>query len=170
LLGDGAGYGAADLFVRIEEQDDLTLEEIGFGKHFDGGEGDGDAGFHVEDAGAEEAAFGDAPGHGAEGAKGPDGIEVAEQKEREGEGRFGGRLGSRTEAGFEDVSALALAVEFDAATEGAGPVSGKGHAAVDGGLVHRGGLGFDKSAEELKEGRLFAAGSGEQGAHGNCGS
>jgi hypothetical protein len=70
--------------------------------------------------------------------------------------------------GFENISKGALALEFDAATEGSGLVGGEGQAAVDGGLVCGGGLRFDESAEELNEGRLLAAGSGEQCAHGNC--
>jgi hypothetical protein len=130
MLGDGARDGAADFFVGIEQQDDLALEEAGLGEHLDGGEGHGDAGLHVEDAGTGDAALGDAPGHGAEGPDGPDGVEVAEQKNR---GRGGG-LAVRTElgaeAGFEDVSEGALAVELDAASEGlaceaAGPRRGR---------------------------------------------
>jgi hypothetical protein len=59
-------------------------------------------------------------------------------------------------------------VELDAASDGAGLVGGKGYATVDGGLDGGGGFGFDEAAEELKEGRLLSAGSGEEGAHGNC--
>ena len=84
--GDGARDWAAYLFVGIEQQDDFALKQAGFGEHLDGGEGHGDAGLHVEDAGACEAAIGDAPWHGAEGADGPDGIEVAEKEERLGGG------------------------------------------------------------------------------------
>jgi hypothetical protein len=80
-LGDGAGDGAAYFLVAVEEQDDFVLEKAGFGEHFDGGEGHGDAGFHVEGAGTPEAAFGDAAGHGFEGAEGPDGVEMTEEED-----------------------------------------------------------------------------------------
>ena len=58
-------------------------------------------------------------------------------------------------------------MKLDAATEGLGLRCGEGHAAVDGGFVGGGGFGFDEAAEEFEEGRLLAACSGEQGAHGN---
>ena len=80
LLGDGARDWAAYLFIGIEKQNDLALKEAGLGEHFDGSEGHGNAGFHVENAGAAKPAIGDAPGHGAEGADRPDCVEMAEHK------------------------------------------------------------------------------------------
>ena len=49
LLGDGPRDGAANLFVGIEQEDDLALQKIGLSEHFDGSEGHGDAGMARRD-------------------------------------------------------------------------------------------------------------------------
>ena len=52
--------------------------------------------------------------HGLESAEGPDGVEMAEEKDAVfGVGRFG------SEAGFEDIAKVALPVKLDAAAQGA---------------------------------------------------
>jgi hypothetical protein len=63
------------------------LPKIGLSEHFDGSEGHGDAGLHIEDAGSSDATIGHTPGHGAEGSNGPDGIEMTEQENRVSGGR-----------------------------------------------------------------------------------
>ena len=114
LFSDGAGDGAADFLVGIEQENDFFLERASFGEHFEGGEGHGDAGFHVESSGTVETAAGQHAGHGLESAEGPDGVEMAEEKDAVfGVGRFG------SEAGFEHVAEGALPVKLDAATQGA---------------------------------------------------
>jgi hypothetical protein len=72
------------------------------------------------------------------------------------------------EVGFEDVSVGALAMEFDASSEGFCLRSGEGQASVHGCFVRGGGFRFDQAAKELKEGWLLATSTGEEGAHGNC--
>ena len=54
-FGDGARDGAADLFFAVEEEDNFAVDAARFEDEFEGGEGHGDAGFHVEGAGAVEA-------------------------------------------------------------------------------------------------------------------
>jgi hypothetical protein len=97
---------------------------FGFGEHFDCGEGHGDADFHIEGAGAPEAAVVNATGHGAKGADGPNGIEVAEQENGPEV------LVSTTETRFEDVAVIALAVKLDAAAEISNGLGGDGNALV----------------------------------------
>jgi len=80
-LGDGAGDGTAHFLIAVEEQDDFVLEQARFREHLDGGESHGHSGFHVESAGSPEAAFVDAARHGLEGAEGPHGIEMTEEKD-----------------------------------------------------------------------------------------
>ena len=92
---------------------------------------------------------------------------MAEKEKRWFGGGFGAWVGPGAEAGFEDVSEGSLAVELDACAEGAGMVGGEGHAGVDGWFIRGWGFRFDEAAEELEEGRLLAASSGEEGAHGN---
>ena len=137
-------------------------------KVLDGCEGHDDAGLHVEDAGAPEAAIFFAPGHSRERSHGPDGVEVAEEQD----GLSGGTRGA--EAELEDVAEGFLFVTFDAAAEGAGDVFYLGDGGVYGDAVFSGGLGLD---EGLKNGaeplltRLYAGldrgcVKGESGGHG----
>ena len=63
----------------------------------------------------------------------------------------------------------ALAVELYPAAKRFGMGGGKRDAGIDGGFVVRGGLDVNKLLDEVEQGRLLAAGSGQQGAHGNGG-
>ena len=85
------------------------------GEDRDRGEGHDDAGLHVEHSGAVDLAVGFAPGHGFEGADGPDGVEVAEEQD----GFAAGARGA--EAELEDVAEVFLVVALGAAAEGRGP-------------------------------------------------
>ncbi len=143
LFGDGAGDWAADFFFAVEEEDYLVIELAGFGEHFDSGESHGDAGFHVECAGAVKTGLalgvgGEAAGHGFQGAEGPDCVEMAEQEDA-----VGGGFGAGAEAEFEDVAPGALTVAFYASSEGFCVGCGEVHAGVYGGFIVRGGFGED---------------------------
>jgi len=105
-----------------------------------------------------------AAGHGGEGAEGPDCIEMTEKED------FFLVLeasGARTKMGFENIAMIVLPVEFDAAAELLEVGGGEGCAGVDGGFGVGGGFGLDEFTGEIEKRRLFAAGSGEEGAHGN---
>ena len=156
-LGDGARDGTADFFIGVEKQNELAVEQGGFGEELDGGEGHGDAGLHVERTGAPKAAVGDAEGHGFEGAEGPDRIQMTEEEDWLG----GVGLGAGAEPGFEDDAEGFLPMQFDSAAQGFGVSGGEGHAGVDGGFVVGGGLNFDQAAEQVDEVRLAAAGSSQ---------
>ena len=145
------------------------VEEAGFSEHLDGGEGHGDADLHVERAGAPQARLsgaigGDAEGHGAEGAEGPDGIDVAED-----EGGFCAGFAAGAEAGLDDVAVAALAMDADAAAEGARVLDGNKAAGIDSGLRVRGGFGQNELAGESDERVLFATCAGKESAHRNGG-
>ena len=150
-----AGGVTAGFFVAGEKQDDGAVwEAFGF-QDFDGGEGHGDSGFHIEHAGAAGAAFFDFEGHLGKRAERPYGVEMAEEED----GFFGAALGV-AETGFEDVSRMGLTMAADGGSEAGGGLSGEVYAAVEGGLFSgffsAGGLKFDKSLEEVEK-RFFAA-------------
>ena len=140
-------------------------ECFGFDKQLDGGEGHGDADFHVERAGTPETRVtlcvgGDAAGHGFERAECPDGVEVAEEQDAQGGI-------ARAEAEFEDVTEVAVAVALDATSKGFRVCGGEVHAGIDGGFGIGGGFAEDEPPGEVEQVGLLAAGAGEQSAHGD---
>ena len=81
-FGDCARGAAADFFVGNQEDGDRAWQAGVPGlQGFDGVEHQGDAGFHVEHAGAVQAAVGFVAGHGGERAERIDGVEVAEEQD-----------------------------------------------------------------------------------------
>src|SRR4029077_14720990 len=82
IFGDFAGGIAADFFVGDEEDGDgaRQLSVPGL-QSFDGEEHQGKAGFHVENAGALQAAIFYAAGHGGERSQRIDRVEVAEEED-----------------------------------------------------------------------------------------
>ena len=75
---------------------------------------------------------------------------------------------ARAEAEFEHVAPGALAVALDSSAEGFRVNGGQVHAGVYGGFRVGGGLSEDQLLGQVEELGLFAAGSGEEGAHGDC--
>jgi hypothetical protein len=134
-------------------------------EQLDGGEGHGDAGFHVEGARAPEAAIADAARHGMEGAEGPNRVEVPKEENRAGEAARWRR--PRAKANLENVAELALAVKMHAAAELAGVRRGEGHAGVDVGLGVGGRFGENQVASQREKALLLAPRPSQQGAHGN---
>jgi hypothetical protein len=90
-------------------------------------------------------------------AERPNGVEMAEEEDTTGFG-FG------TEASFEQVAEMALAMKLDAATESLSTSYGECNAGIDGGLVV--GRGFDahQLLDEAEKRGLTAASAGEEGA------
>jgi hypothetical protein len=73
-------------------------------------------------------------------------------------------LGFGTEAGFEQVAEMALAMKLDAATEGLSASRGECNAGIDGGLVVGGGFEAHQLLDEVEERGLTAVSAGEEGA------
>ena len=164
LFDDGPRSGTANLFVAVEQDDDLAAQQVSFGEQLDCGCGHGDAALHVEASGTPQAAFAQAAGHGFERAERPHGVEMAEEEDGL---RTNPRRTPRAEAGFENVAVARLTMELDAAAELLEVRGGEGDAGVNGGLCVGGRLGSHEPAGEVEERALFAPRPGQQGAHGN---
>jgi hypothetical protein len=72
------------------------------------------------------------------------------------------------EVKFKDVAEVFLFVTLGSASEELGVVGGEIHAGVYCGFIIGGGLGEDQLFGEVEELGLLAAGSGEEGSHGDC--
>ena len=78
-FGDGPRDGAADLLIAVEQQHNLAVQQVCFGKHLDSSEGHGNAHFHVQCARTPQTTFGNAARHVPQGAQGPHRVEVAKK-------------------------------------------------------------------------------------------
>ena len=160
-FGDGTRNRAADLFFAVEQQDDFAVEKIGFGEHFDGREGHGDSGLHVQRAGTPQASVAHAAGHGLERAHRPHGIDMPQQQD--GAVSFA----ARSEADLDHVAECALPMQFDAAARGHSPGRDQRSAGIHRSLVIGGRLGADQRLDQSKKRGLLAARPREQSAHGD---
>lgn len=139
---------AADFLVGNDENGDRARQGSMPGlQRFNGVEHEGEAGLHIEDAGAVQTAVSNVAGHGCERAHRIDGIEVTEKKyrlERVAAGKIDlhaiGEIGGAMDARFS-------AERFEVAGE-------HGAHAVAGELVVAGGFDFDEFANGFDEGIL----------------
>jgi hypothetical protein len=96
-----------------------------------------------------------------ERAEGPDRVEVTEEEE----GLWS--CVAWAEAGFEGIAKVRMAMNFDARAEGSGVGGSESDAGVDGCFAVGRRFDGDQLASEREQGGLLAAGTCEQGAHGN---
>ena len=130
-LDEGAGAGAADLFVAGQQDGDgQGCGQGGCGEGADCLQRHDRAAFHIPDARPPAAAFGLAPGQVAQGA---DGVNRIEMRHDEDAGRIGGGMG---EAGADAVAETHAAGDtLDTGAGGGEFPGGEIHHAVDGSLV-----------------------------------
>ncbi len=107
------------------------------------GQGHDDAGLHVEDPRAPEAAVGLTERHGLEGSEGPDSVEVAEQEE----GPLAAAGGA--EAKLEDIAEPFLFVYLGGSAEGCRGPGDERVRQVDRGGIIAGGFLLDETLEEV---------------------
>src|SRR5215469_6018254 len=153
---------AADLFVAVEQENDLAVKQAGLAEHLDGGKRHGDADLHVERSGSPEAAVGHAARHTAERSNRPHGVQVAKQQNW-----LPAVAAARSEARFKYVAVAALAMQLDAPTKDTNSFGCDRGTCVDGSFCIAGRFHPNEAAREIEQCRLLAAGSCEQGAHGH---
>jgi hypothetical protein len=161
-LGNWPRDRAADLFVAVQQENDLAVKQGGIAEHFDGGKRHGDADLHVQRSGSPEAAVGHAARHTAQRSNRPHGVQVAKQQNW-----LPAVAAARSKARFKYVAIAALAMQLDAPTKGTNGFGCDRGTCVDGSFCIAGRFHPNEPAREIEQCRLFAAGSGEQGAHGH---
>ena len=80
-LGDRPRNSAPDLFVAVEQENDLALQKVSFSQQLKSGERHGNSGLHVQRSRAPKTSVPDTAWHRLERAERPDRIQMAEEQD-----------------------------------------------------------------------------------------